>query len=108
MAGSLRSYVVLNSAQCSARFTLDRQSRHEYGILYGMMKTTVYLPDELKRELERAAEAHGRSEADIIREGIRLAIDKCAPPMPTLWTFTADDPGFIDRIDELLDGFGEQ
>lgn len=72
------------------------------------MKTTIYLPDELKRELERIAEAQGRSEADIIREGIRLAIDKCAPPMPTLWTFSANDPDFIDRIDELLDGFGEQ
>ncbi|MDQ3548919.1 MAG: ribbon-helix-helix domain-containing protein [Chloroflexota bacterium] len=73
-----------------------------------MLRTTVYLPDELKRDLERAAEAQGRSEADIIREGIRLAIEKSVPPMPTLWTFSANDPDFIERIDELLDGFGEQ
>lgn len=73
-----------------------------------MIKTTVYLPDELKRELERIAEEQGRSEADIIREGIRLAIDKSAPPMPTLWTFTADEPDFLDRLDELLEGFGER
>ena len=34
----------------------------EYGSVYGMKKTTVYLPDELKAALERAA-AQGRSGA---------------------------------------------
>ena len=38
----------------------------------GMEKTTVYLPDELKRALRRAAHSTGRSEADLIREGIGL------------------------------------
>lgn len=94
--------------QCNAPFALTAYQWRWYGILYGMIKTTIYLPDELKRELARTAEAQGRSEAEIIREGIRLAIDKCAPPLPTLWTFSANDPDFIDRIDELLDGFGEQ
>ncbi|HEX5165536.1 MAG TPA: CopG family transcriptional regulator, partial [Thermomicrobiales bacterium] len=61
-----------------------------------MRKTTLYIPDDLKRELERVAELEGRSEAAIIREGIQLAINKCTPPSPTLWTFTADDPDFID------------
>ncbi len=32
--------------------------------MYGMKKTTVYLPDELKAALERAAAAQGRSEAE--------------------------------------------
>lgn len=73
-----------------------------------MNKTTVYIPDKLKRELERTAQAQGRSEADIIREGIRLAIDKSTPPMPTLWSFTAKEPDYLDRIDELLEGFGER
>lgn len=31
------------------------------------MKITVYLPDELKTTLERAAAGRGRSEADLIR-----------------------------------------
>ena len=35
-------------------------------------KTTVYLPEELKAALGRAARASGRSEADLIREGIGL------------------------------------
>ena len=31
--------------------------------MYGMTKTTVYLPDELKEDLERLAKSEGRSEA---------------------------------------------
>jgi len=32
--------------------------------MYGMRKTTVYLPDDLKVRLERAAAASGRTEAE--------------------------------------------
>src|SRR5439155_459685 len=45
-----------------------------YGIVYGMQKTTVYLPDDLKAAIERTAAETGRSEADLIREGVRLAV----------------------------------
>ena len=38
----------------------------------GMRKTTVYLPDQLKDRLSRLAVDSGRSEADLIREGIEL------------------------------------
>jgi hypothetical protein len=41
-----------------------------YGRMGGMEKTTVYLTTEQKRALERAAQAAGRSEARLIREGI--------------------------------------
>jgi hypothetical protein len=34
--------------------------------------TTVYLTDGQKRALERAAKAAGRSEAELIREGVEL------------------------------------
>ena len=73
-----------------------------------MNKMTAYLPDGLKRELVRTAREQGRSGADNIREGIRLALERSTPPMPTLWTFTANEPDYIDRIDALLEGFGEQ
>ena len=36
-----------------------------------MMKTTVYLPDELHTELKRAAKERGTSEAELIRTAIR-------------------------------------
>lgn len=35
-----------------------------------MVRTTVYLPDDLKAALEARAEADGRTEADIIREAL--------------------------------------
>jgi hypothetical protein len=41
-----------------------------YGIMGGMEKTTVYLTTDQKAALARAADAQGRSEARLIREGI--------------------------------------
>ena len=41
-----------------------------YGSVGGMRKTTVYLPDALKRRLERCAREQGRSEADVIRAAL--------------------------------------
>ena len=38
----------------------------------GMEKTTVYLTDDLKAALRRSARSTGRSEAELIREGIGL------------------------------------
>jgi hypothetical protein len=73
-----------------------------------MRKTTLYLPDELKAELQRAALETGRAEADIIREGIQLALAQLPPPTPTIPLFTSDDPHFAERVDEYLVGFGER
>ncbi len=41
-----------------------------YGTMGGMEKTTVYLTTEQKAALARTAEAEGRSEARLIRDGI--------------------------------------
>ena len=38
---------------------------------YGMQKTTVYLDDEEADGLRRLAQATGRSQSELIREGIR-------------------------------------
>ena len=78
-----------------------------YGLMYGMRKTTVYLPDDLKAELQRAAAETGRSEADLIREGVRLALAQHTPA-PTIPIFVSDDPHFAECVDEHLVGFGEQ
>ena len=43
--------------------------------MYGMNKTTVYLPDDLKQALHRTAAASGRSEAELIREGVKIAVE---------------------------------
>lgn len=71
-----------------------------------MQKTTVYLPDDLKSERERAATQRGRSEAEIIREGIRLALDERVPPTPTIGIFVSEDPRFAEHVDKHLEGFG--
>jgi hypothetical protein len=72
-----------------------------------MRKTTLYLPDDLKAELERVSAETGRSEADLIREGIRLAIHNHTPAAPTIPIYVSEDPHFAERVDELLAGFGE-
>ena len=73
-----------------------------------MNKTTVYLPDNLKAKLAWAAAETGRSEADLIREGIVMVLSKCIPPTPTIPLFVSDDPEFVLHIDEHMAGFGER
>ncbi|MFM8773174.1 MAG: CopG family transcriptional regulator [Actinomycetota bacterium] len=67
------------------------------------MKTTVYLPDDLKRALEVEAAASGRSEAEIIREAIAARVGSARPAAG----FLEGEP-MADRVDELLAGFGEE
>ncbi|HEX9635673.1 MAG TPA: CopG family transcriptional regulator [Candidatus Limnocylindria bacterium] len=73
-----------------------------------MEKTTVYLTDELKRALRRASRATGRSEADLIREGIGLAVGTHRIAEARLPLFESGQPDLAERTDELLAGFGER
>lgn len=73
-----------------------------------MWKTTVYLPEELKVALERAARETGCSEAELIREGIRLVVAQRQPPLPTIGLLVSQDPHFAEEVDEHLVGFGRQ
>ena len=72
-----------------------------------MEKTTVYLPDGLKRALRRAARSTGRSEADLIREGIGIVTGTHRIAEPRLPLFESGQPTLAEHVDELLDGFGE-
>ena len=73
-----------------------------------MEKTTVYLTTDQKRALERAARAEGRSEADLIREGIDAVTTRHRVAEPTVPLFESGVPDLAERVDELLDGFGER
>jgi hypothetical protein len=73
-----------------------------------MEKTTVYLPDELKQALRRAARATGRSEADLIREGIGTVVGTHQIAEPRMPLFESGQPDLADRVDEHLAGFGER
>lgn len=74
------------------------------GTMYGMPnKTTIYLPDDLKRALEREAKRRGCSEAQVVRDAVTGIVTR---PRPNAGLFAADP--FAERVDELLAGFGEQ
>ena len=74
--------------------------------MYGMQKTTVYVPDELKRSLARVAAARGCSEAELIREALRAVTARTTPPRPRLPLFKSRKPRLAERVDEALAGFG--
>jgi Arc/MetJ-type ribon-helix-helix transcriptional regulator len=75
--------------------------------MYGMKKTTVYLPEDLDKALKWAAGAQRRSEAEIIREAIKKSLDSMQPPLPRLPLFRSEDATLAERVDEELHGFGE-
>lgn len=79
-----------------------------YGIMYGMRKTTIYLPDELKLALERTAAAQGKSEAEVVRGAIVAATADSSYPTLRLPLFDSGDAALADRVDdELAAGFGD-
>ena len=76
-------------------------------MMYGVKRTTIYLPEDLKNSLARAAHEAGRTEADLIREGVeRLLQSRHAEPKLPL--FSSGKPNLAENVDELLTGFGEE
>ncbi len=75
--------------------------------MYGMVRTTVYLPEGLKKSLEQVARAKGCSEAELIREGVREMVERHRQLQPRIPLFASGKPDLADRVEELLEGFGE-
>lgn len=76
-----------------------------------MVKTTVYLPDDLKARLDEAARVSGQSEATIIRSALAEWLESLLPrPRSSLLgTMNFGDPDLAHKVDEVLaEGFGEQ
>lgn len=76
--------------------------------MYGMERTTVYLTEPQKRALERAARAEGRSEAELIREGVEIVTGRHRAAEVRLPLFESGQPDLAERVDEELSGFGER
>jgi Arc/MetJ-type ribon-helix-helix transcriptional regulator len=78
--------------------------------MYGMVKTTVYLPEDLKESLKRAAAERGRSEAELIREAVRALVGGTEPPRPRIPLAEAGlgNPMAARLADDLLEGFGAE
>lgn len=68
------------------------------------VKTTVYLPEELKASLERESERRGCSEAEVIRDAIARVVSR---PKPRAGFIKGDVEPLAERVEELLKGFGE-
>ncbi len=83
-------------------------TRIMYGTMYGVRKTTVYLPDALKARLKRFAEETQASEAEVIREAIDRFTNDRERPRPTLPLFDSGQVDFAENVDEILaQGFGQ-
>jgi hypothetical protein len=72
----------------------------------GMTKTTVYLDQERKNGLAEAAQASGRSQADLIRDGIDHVVEQILRTRPQLQP-AVGGPAVLERYDELMAGLGE-
>jgi hypothetical protein len=73
-----------------------------------MKRTTVYLPEDLKAKLVKAARVAGTSEAHLIREGVERIIELYGSPRPRIPLFASRDATLAERVDEALEGFGER
>ncbi|MGH9409701.1 MAG: CopG family transcriptional regulator [Vicinamibacterales bacterium] len=71
-----------------------------------MRKTTVYLPDDLKRTLARLARERRCSEAELLREAVSRLAGEAEAPAPRLPLFRASGPSIAEDIDGALEGFG--
>jgi hypothetical protein len=77
-------------------------------MIYGMKKTTLYLPDELKAALVGKAQLERKSEAEVIRGALLIATAGCSQfaPLPRIPDWDGDGT-VAQRVDELLaEGFG--
>ena len=76
--------------------------------MYGMVKTTVYLPEDLKATLSRVAAERSISEAELIREALSEKVSAATATRPRVALFAEGlgDESVAERVDELLAGFG--
>lgn len=72
-----------------------------------MKKTTLYLPDDLKKQIEQKAKREDRSEADIIRDAVAgcVGVPVSKPRIPL--TGKGLGKQIARNVDKYLDGFGE-
>lgn len=77
-----------------------------YGTMYGMHRTTIYLPEEMKARVSEAARLQGVTEAEVIRSAIEQLLER---PRPRGGLFASGNPLDAERVDDLLaeTGFGE-
>jgi hypothetical protein len=81
-----------------------------YGTIYGVKRTTIYLTDAQKQELEALSARAARTESDLIREGLDQVLHAHRPPrLKPSALFALQDPILDDpdRAEQALEGFGQ-
>lgn len=74
------------------------------GTICGMsVKTTLYLPSELKALIEREARHQGIAEAELIRSVLAAGLSRPSPRAGII-----EGPAIAGHVDELLEGFGSR
>ncbi len=71
----------------------------------GVIRTSVYLHEQEKRDLERIVEITGRSQSELIRDGIDQVIQHHLATRPKMRA-RFHDAVVVGRSEELMDGFG--
>ena len=71
-----------------------------------MVKTTVYLPDEVKTALGREAARTNTSEAELIRRAVARLLGVEDRPRPRFGSFRGDSLTVEEMDRALADGFG--
>ncbi|MBI5160239.1 MAG: CopG family transcriptional regulator [Micrococcales bacterium] len=72
-----------------------------------MLKTTVYLDDEVVGRIRRLSDATGRPQAEIIREAILAYTGGSKRRQPRSIGAGKGGKNLSERADELLEGFGQ-
>ncbi len=75
-----------------------------------VVKTSVYLEDEQKRRLADLSRATGISEAELVRQGVRLVLEQSGRPRPRLGIGASSDGRSARDTEDLLveSGFGDR
>lgn len=73
-------------------------------MMYGMKRTTIYLPEEMKARLEAEAARRQITEAELVRR----AVDNELRRRPPRGGFLSGDAGGLTarNLEEHLEGFG--
>lgn len=76
--------------------------------MYGMHRTTVYLPEALHEDLARTAKRLKRTEAALVRDALEQHLRRLTRPSPKLPLFASGKRGLAERVEKALRGFGER
>jgi hypothetical protein len=98
-----QAVILLNNS----RVPWSRPPFKTYGTMYGMKRTTIYLPEEMKSRLEHEASRRQITEAELIRRAVDNELHRRAPRGGIISGAPKD--GITGaNLHEHMEGFGEQ